>query len=89
MRGRIQGSGAGSHKKEEENKRCTDSLLLLKVGNTPLLPVGLEIDPRRAQDPLAVKVLEDRLVEPQAPEDRGVEDVTPFLGDGRGSGRLS
>ncbi len=40
-----------------------------------LLPVRLEKDPGRADDRLAVKALEDRLMEPQAPEIRGVEDI--------------
>ena len=44
--------------------------LLLKIRNPSLLPVGLEIDLGRADDPLAIKALEDRLVEPETPQVR-------------------
>jgi len=52
--------------------------LLVKIRDRPILPVRLQIDPDRADDPLAVKPLEDRLVEPEAPEIRGVKDVLLF-----------
>ena len=48
---------------------------LLKMRNPPRLPVGLEIDPREADHPLSIKPLEDRLVESETPEVRGVKDV--------------
>ncbi len=51
----------------------------VKIGTTPLLPVGLEIDLGRADDRLPVKALEDGLVEPRASEVRGVEDVLLLL----------
>jgi len=47
---------------------------ILKIRNTPLPPVRLEVDPGRADDRLPVKTLKDGLVEPQAPEVRGVEE---------------
>ena len=39
---------------------------ILEIRHRPILPIGLQIDPDRADHPLAVKPLEDRLVEPQA-----------------------
>jgi hypothetical protein len=70
---RFQGSGVSRIKK---NKRYTDSpAFLVKIRNPPLLPVGLQVDLDRADDRFPVKALEDRLVELEAPEVRGVEDV--------------
>jgi len=66
-----QGSAARRSKK---NKVYTDSpAFLVKIGLAPLFPVGLEKDLGRADHTLPVKALEDRFVEPEAPELRGVE----------------
>jgi len=64
VKGRIQGPETKNRKKRK-NRRYGDSPpLLFKMGNLPLLPVGLEVQSGGADDRLAFRSLEDRFVEP-------------------------
>jgi hypothetical protein len=66
VKGRIQASKPGVSR-SKKNKRYTDSpSLLLKVRNPLCFLVRLQIDLGPTDDPLAVKALEDGLVEPEA-----------------------